>query len=553
MINLHGLIKYPAPMVKHYSFAFLYYCTVILICTTCHQQSTIYNIVDFGAKGNGQTVNTNTINKAIAACYQHGGGTVLVPPGTYVSGTIVLLSNVSFHLEPGAILLGSKDTSDYLMLDDPLFEEGYNRYGMIYAADAQNISISGTGEINGNGTFFMNGIDKPHFGGNDFDRKFIRQGEEFMKPGTLFNDGPVSYPFRPGLLLTVERCENVHISDILLKDSPEWTIRIGDCDGVNVRGITIRNNKLIPNSDGIHVTTSRNVCISDCNIFAGDDAIIVTGFGNSPLPGSIHTDTVKLTTGNKTGISENVTVTNCILSSRSACIRVGYGNHPIRNLTFSNLIMYESNRGIGVFARDNSKIDNVLFSHIVIHNRLHSGHWWGKGEPIHLSAFRDTKDGIPGIINNIRFSDITATSETGILIYGFEESVIENILLENVQLTINAGKYSDTYGGNFDLRPAYPLDYAIFKQDIPGLFAQYVKHLTVSGFELKWGPSLPSFFSHALEINHFEDILLENINGSPAPQAKGLATIKISDGRNATIRNCNTPFGNTLLKKENVK
>jgi len=524
----------------------------VLFILGCSQRTTTYNILDFGAKGNGETINTTAINKAIIQCHKNGGGTILVPPGTYVTGTLLLLSNVNLHLEPGAVLLGSKDTTDYLVMNDPLFDEGYNRYGLIYAADAINVSITGLGEINGNGTHFMNGLDKPHMGGNDFDRKYIRQGVEFMKPGTIFEDGPVSYPYRPGLLITFERCENVHIYDVLLKDSPEWTIRIGDCDNVNVRGISIQNNQLIPNSDGIHVTTSRNVRISDCHVFAGDDAIIVTGFGNSPLPDSLAKGNKPLIIGNKTGIAENVTVTNCVLSSRSACVRVGYGNHPIRNLVFSNLVMYESNRGIGIFARDNSRIENVLFSNIIIHNRLHSGHWWGKGEPIHISALQDTRDGPPGTISNIRFSDITAFSETGILIYGIPESIIENIYFYNVQLTIKPGKYSESYGGNFDLRPAYPVDLTIFKHDIPGLYAQYVSHLRISRFELNWGTSLPAYFTHAIEINHFEDILLDDVTGSPAFPSRGPA-IKLQNGENAELQNCRTTGGTSLVSKENVR
>ncbi len=526
----------------------------LVVLIACNSKTSSYNILDFGAKGDGKTINTAAINKTVEACNKAGGGIVLVPPGNFVTGTVVLLSNVNFHMEPGARLTGSRDTSDYLKMESTLFEEGYNRFGMICAVDAVNISITGTGEINGNGTSFMNGLDKPHVGGNDYDRKFIRQGEEFMKHGTIFEDGPVSYPFRPGLMITIERSENVLISDVVLKDSPEWTIRIGDCDGAEVRGISILNNKLIPNNDGIHVTTSRNVRISDCNVFAGDDAIIVTGFGNSPLPEELISGNRKpLAVGNKTGIAENVTVTNCVLSSRSACIRVGYGNHPVRNLVFSNLVMYESNRGIGIFARDDSRIENVLFSNIIISNRIHSGHWWGKGEPIHISALHDTKNGRPGTINNIRFSDITATSETGIVIFGFETSVIENVSLKNIKLTINRGKYTESYGGNIDLRPAFPLEYAIFRHDIPGLYAQYINHLTVSGFELNWGTDLPSFFTNGIEISHFSDVLLEDVKADPAPSSKGLSAIRLINGEGADIRNCSTSKGNVILDKEMIR
>ena len=527
---------------------------ITLSAISCRNQTTSYNILDYGAKGDGKTLNTGAINKAVEKCNYKGGGTVVIPPGTFVTGTIVLRSNVNLHLDPGAVLSGSKDTSDYMVMNNTLFSEGYNRYGMIYAMDAVNISITGSGEINGNGTCFMNGLDKPHMGGNDFDRKFIRQGDDFMKPGSIFEDGPVSYQFRPGLMVTLEGCENIHITDVLLKDAPEWTIRIGDCDNVDVSGISILNNQLIPNNDGIHVTTSRNVRISDCYIFAGDDAIIVTGFGNSPRPDDLIAKTRKpLTTGNKTGIAENVTVINCVLSSRSACVRVGYGEHPIRNLVFSNLVMYESNRGIGVFARDKSRIENVLFSNIIINNRLHSGHWWGKGEPIHISSVMDSKNATPGIINNIRFTDITADSETGILIYGTENSIIENIFFKNIKLNIKNGKYSESYGGNFDLRPAWPSEIQIFKHGIPGLFAQYVKHLTISEIELNWGSGLASFFTNAIEINHSSNILLEDISANPAPVSKGLPAIMLREDTNAVLQNCKTDDGSLLLTKEKVK
>jgi polygalacturonase len=518
----------------------------------CHQPSTTYNILSFGARGDGKTINTQAINQAIIRCNRNGGGTVLIPPGNFVSGTIVLLSDVDLHLDPGAILVGSKDTSDYLVMPEALFDEGYDRHGLIYCGDARNVSITGGGEINGNGTSFMNGLDKPHVG-PDFERKYTRQGEAFMKPGDIFEDGPVSYPYRPGLLITFRRCEQVHIADVTLKDAPEWTVRIDDSEDVNIRGISILNNPLIPNNDGVHITASRNIRISDCNIFAGDDAIIVSGLGNSPMPGdSAHKTKNETKIGNKTGYAENVTVTNCVLSSRSAGIRVGYGIHPIRNLVFSNLVIYESNRGLGVFARDGSRIENVLFSNIIINNRLHSGHWWGKGEPIHVSALRDSKNGTFGTIDNIRFTDITASSETGILIFGVPESTLKNIFLNNVRLTIHAGKYTDSYGGNFDLRPAFPIEYGIFKHDIPGLYAQYVKNLTVSHFELNWGNEPAPFFTHAVEVNHFEDLILDEINGGPASSSAGSA-ITISDGKHAILRNCITSGETASITKENIK
>jgi len=522
----------------------LFLLALCVVC--CNVRRNKYSILQYGASTDSDYMNTASINKAIQACYADGGGTVYVPHGIYKTGTIVLLSNVTLHLEAGATLLGSTDTADYKPMNNALFHEGYNRYGIIYAADARNISITGPGEINGNGTFFMNGIDKPYMG-HDWDRQYTRQGEAYMKEGTVFEDGPVSYGFRPGMMLTIERCENIKILGVRLNNTPEWTVRMQDCDNAEFNGVTIHTDPLIPNSDGIHVTSSRNVRISNCEVFSGDDAIIVTGFGDGLMPGDeVSADYI----GNKTGYAENVVVSNCILSSRSACIRVGYGHHPIRNLVFSNIVMETSNRGIGVFARNESSIENVLFDNIIMSTRLHSGHWWGKGEPIHVSAVKDSELGKAGTINNVRFSNIMATGETGMLIYGSEGSPIENVSLQNVSLTIHKGKYSETFGGNFDLRPAASKDKALFKHDIPGLFATCIDNLSLTGLTINWGDDLPGFFTHGLEVTHFDGLRIDNFKGQPAFDNNHFAGIKISDGRDVEM-NINKDISVTKLNIKN--
>ena len=515
---------------------------LLLFMISCTEKTNSYSVLDFGAKSDGQTLNTKSINAAIQKCHDQGGGTVLIPAGTFITGTIHLLSNINLHLEAGAVLSGSKDTLDYMANESPLFSEGYTHYGIIYAKNARNISITGEGQIHGNGTWFMHDLSKL----NDLyrlDKTVTRQGLSYMKAGTISEDGPLYYDYRPGMLFTFDHCENIHLTDIYIKDAPEWTMRIGDCDNVAIRGITINNNPLIPNNDGIHCTTSRNIRISDCNIYTGDDGIIVTGLSNKNPD---MTDSI----GNKTGMAENVTVTNCILSSRSSCIRIGAGEHAIRNLVFDNLVMYASDRGIGIFSRNESDIENVNFSNIIIQSRIPSGNWWGKGEPIHISAVKDIAGGNAGKIKNIRFSNITATAETGILIYGVPESIIEDVLFNKITLTINPGKNTGTYGGNFDLQPAYPANLNIFKHDIPGFYAQYVKGLTVSGFELNWGKGLQPFFTNGIEINHFEDIRIEDMKGSPAFELKDLFGIHLSDGAGAILQNNEGP-GQTAIS--NIK
>lgn len=437
----------------------------------------IYNILDFGAKADGITLNTKAINDAVNKCFENGGGTVLVPSGIFVTGTIVLKSNVNLHLEAGAVLSGSENPDDY----DNFFCKG----GIIFCEDAYNVSISGKGSIQANGIKFYE-TDKNHVY-EEFDKNLTRQKENYMPNGVFFTDGPLKRKPMPGMTIVFFHCTKVSITDITICDTPVWATRFGYCDDLLIDGITIQNNILIPNSDGIHCTASRNIRISNCNIVAGDDAIVLTGFPkDEETPGFTSEEQDKHTYGNKSIYAENMTVTNCILKSSSSGIRIGYGQHPIRRCVFSNIIIHDSHRGIGIFAHDASNIEDLIFTDIIIETRLHNGQWWGHGEPIHLSCISRFEGRDAGQIKNIQFNNINAIGEQGILVFGLKESKLENIQFNNVQLRMRKGKETMNYGGNFDLRPATPKSMQIFEHDIPGIYAQHVNGLAIRNFKLTW-------------------------------------------------------------------
>jgi hypothetical protein len=281
----------------------------------------------------------------------------------------------------------------------------------------------------------------------------------------------------------------------------------------------------------------------------------VTGFGTNVDVGgdvNIRLDYTSREFGNKTGYAENVTVTNCLLQSRSSGIRVGYGVNPIRNCVFSNLVIYDSNRGLGVFSRDAGSIENILFSDITIRNRLHSGHWWGNGEPIHVSAIKQDP-GIPaGKINNIRFRNIIAESESGILIYGTQESKVMNVLLERVSVHLKAGIHSATYGGNFDLRPVYDSDLGIFKHDIPALYCQHTDGLEMLDLNVSWAEDLPDYMSHAIYCTEFSNLTMDGFYGAPARPE--LAAIELIDGKGTVLKNLRSSDQNLkLLHQKNIR
>lgn len=514
----------------------------VLACSNgCYAKNTAagFNILDYGAAGDGKTLNTASIQKAIDACAKAGGGAVTVPPGTYVTGAFTLLPNITLHLEPGATIKGSTNLQDYTI-------DG-NRFGLIRAKDAKNIAITGPGTIDGSGTSFMDTTtmrNYPDWQAPDLDPKYTRQGQDYMHKKFGTQDGPYVYHARPGRIIRLLNCKNVLLRDITITDAPSWTVHFDTCKDVTVTGIRIKNSLLVPNSDGIHCTSCKNVQISDCDISGGDDSIAITCIGDR------HHQDILGGEPSTAASSENITVSNCTLRSRSAGVRVGYTGGDIKNCTFKNLVVYESNRGLLVNVRDYGSVENVSFSDITIETRLHTGHWWGQAEPIHVSAVPGKADIEKlGQIKNVRFSNIIADCENGIVVFGCEESTIQDLIFENVKLKLRDSPLNKSYGGNIDLRTAADLSSAIFEHDIPGLYARYVDGLKINGLEIDFPDELPPFFNHALHCEYFTNLKIDALKARQ-PQLAGVgAVIALNNGSNVTINNCRVPQGtDTFLK-----
>jgi hypothetical protein len=453
-----------------------------------------FNIMRYGAKPDGKTNNTNAIQQTVNECHRNGGGKIIIPAGNFITGTIRLYSNMNLELEPGSVLSGSLDDKDYLYQKDFGFTGpgAGTRTGIFVAHNEQNISITGSGTINGNGThsMYMDSLQQ----GDNMNAKYTRQGSDYMNPKYGRADGPVmwkgTYENRPGVMVIFSSCKNIRLNNINLKESPNWTIAFLNSEDIKVSGITIENNMNIPNSDGVDFYDSKNITISDCVIQAGDDAIAVVS-------------------------SSNITASNCILHSRSCGIRVGYNvfnNNNSGNLLFNNIRIYDSNRGIGIFQRRQGNMENMIFSNIIIGTRLHSGQWWGHGEPIHVSSVPGLGGKETGGISNLRFSNITAVSETGIVIYGSGEGLIHDIYFENINLTINKSPLEGGYGGNIDLRPVNDLALGIFSHDIPALYSTYADNLEIRNMHVSWGAGLPYYFKHDVDCANFNTLTIDGLH-----------------------------------------
>jgi polygalacturonase len=279
----------------------------------------IYNIRDFGAVGDGTTLDTKALQDAVNTCNKDGGGTVLVPAGTFVIGTTELKSNVTLHIAAQGILLGSVHGPDYFADDrvplhgDSTLEDG--NVGLLYAVDGENITIEGPGMIDGRGSQF--------------------HGPKRGDP----SPAGISGAKRPYHMLFC-RCKHIRVRDIFLKNCAFHSMRIVQCTYAWFSGIHLRS-RVISNNDGFHFISCEQVHISDCDIECQDDACALFGSCKFVTVTGCSFSTRWSVFRFGGGTAENITVSNCIIDVVFGCpIKLhGSSNSRFENMLFSNLVM----------------------------------------------------------------------------------------------------------------------------------------------------------------------------------------------------------------------
>lgn len=439
----------------------------------------VCDVTAYGARGDGRTNDAAAIQRAIDDCARRGG-TVLFSAGDYLSGTIVLKSNVTLRLSPGATLWGSRQISDY------------NPLHLIYAKDAENIAIEGEGAIDGNGDAF-------------WDKDFRPKDK------------------RPSPLIELVACRNVRIRDIRIRNTPGWGIHPLDCDGVFIRGISMITDMRGPNTDGIDPDSSRNVIISDCYIQSGDDAIVLKSRpGPPPRP------------------CENVTVTNCVLASDDSAIKIGTASYgDFRNCTFSNCVIYGTRYGIGLYVKDGATVEGVSFSNITIDTSVDlfnqtTGSKRGWIEyPIFIDLEKRSVDSRTGRIRDVSFSDIRIRTKGRILAAGMPAQPLENLTFRNIAMRVTGFEAVESQRkprGVARMPPApRDMDYA----SVPAamIFAN-IRGLILDSVRVIWD-SAGTQDRHAIYAGRVEDLYINGFSGGPA--GKNLAAIGLERVRRVLI------------------
>ena len=373
-------------------------CIVLLLLLISPTFAKDVNLKDFNPTGDGKTLDTAPIQKAIDACASEGGGTVTVPSGNYVVGTILLKSNVTLHLEENATILGTTDLSQYQNVDP--FKEGLGAEvgnAMVAAIDAKNIAITGKGTIHGRG-------------------KEVAAVKGFKGEG---------WGFRP-MLLRLVRCTDVTLKDVTFRDAAAWTTNYFQCNNVKIDGIKI-DSHVAPHNDGINIDSSESFTITNCDIDSGDDALVLKSTSDKPC--------------------RNITATHCKLKSRQGAIKLGtesYGG--FENIRVSNCQIRDTrNGGIKILCVDGGKLENVEISDITMDN-VRTPIFMRLGA--RLKTFRDGQEKKqPGTLRNVTLRNIKAKASpdaqimppSGIFITGIPDHLLEDLTLENIEIHLAGG------------------------------------------------------------------------------------------------------------------
>lgn len=357
-----------------------------------------YDVRDFGAVGDGKTINTSAIQDAIQKCHLNGGGRVLITDGVYKSGSFALRSNVELYIDKGAVLLGSENLEDYPDYKDMAHATWYklprkSSSCFIFADECENIGIAGEGTIDCNGENFVEYCGKL---GWSYKRKSLKT---------------------PPRVVLFCGCKNIKVSDVKLVNQPAgWGYWVHDCDDVIFERVFINSNLEYPNNDGIHINCSRNVFVSDCDISCGDDSI------------AVRANSVSLA---ECKPCENIRVDNCRFTSYSAGVRIGWMNDGvIRNCKFTNIKMVDTTVGVSImfpyinpeqsndFGVEKTLIEDIVFSNIKMEKMC--------SNPVKIQLWEDERVEV-NAVQNITFRDIDANGIEFPMLVGTEKNKLKNI------------------------------------------------------------------------------------------------------------------------------
>lgn len=422
-----------------------------------------FNIESYGAVGDGKTLNTDAFRKTIEACSNAGGGTVIVPPGLWLTGPIELKSNVNFHVSRGALILFSKNHKDYPIIKSPT--RGFVVASPLYGFNLHNIAITGTGVLDGSGVtwrpvkkykvtasmwkeFLKSGGVVTDDGKLWWPSKEAADGAEYLRnlKATKSKNDLTAEDFLPArdfmrpILLLLSKCRNVLVDGITITNSPAFAMYPDRCEDVVIRGVKVNNEYWAQNSDGIDIASSKNVLVYKCTVTAGDDGICMKSSrdksGNTALKNIVIADCVVyhahggfVIGSNTDGGMENISVRNCDYDGTDIGLR------------------FKSARGRGGIVR-NIYISNIYMKDIVNEAILFSTYY---EERERNTKPQPVTDRTP-IFKDFYIDSIYCSgARQAVLIAGLPEMPVQDVKISNAVISADKG-FTSEFASGFTLR-----------------------------------------------------------------------------------------------------
>jgi hypothetical protein len=475
----------------------------------------IFNVKDYGATGIKSDDARVAIQKAIETCAKAGGGMVYLPPGEYTSGTLFLRSHVRFHIEAGATLFASQDPKDFN--GEPVASKA----ALLFGEDLENVSIEGRGTVNGQAEYEWRADDIEDVFLRESKRLMLSQGKSILRPFPKGHPGRTVFPH----LVWLGRSKDIHIRGLSFVYSPSWTMTFHACDRIVVDGIYMLT-KLDEAvwADGIDLDGCKDVLISNSVIETGDDCIAIF---SGDFWGPART-------------CENITVSNCRLSSSANAIKCTEGNvKGVRNLVVNNCVISDDSSGFAFLVADGGFVSDVLISNVTMDLRRF-GWYYGQGGPFGFMIKRRNewtgdpvkKEGyFPGVIRDVTIRNIIVHAVGRAHVDGHPASWIDGLTLENIKMYVATD-------------PKAPFDRAT-----NAIQFRWVKNLKLRDIEIQWEEPASDKWQSALYLEDVQGLEIDGFAGRPAWPDRDDAAVVFKNVSDVMIRNSRAMEGTkTFLK-----
>ena len=431
-----------------------------------HFKRDTFNIMNYGAVADGMTLNSAAINKTIDECAKQGGGTVLIPRGSFVTGPILMKSNINLHLDKGALVIFSSDFNQYPLVVST-FEgvEAARCQSPVTAEYLENIAITGEGIMNGNG-YYWRPIGKNKMTESEWKAHQKKYGGVLtenqqtwyssakalkgytdktigkLAGGKTVKDFEDVKDFLRPNMIRIFNCKNVQIQDVTFENSPAWTTHIQFSEHITIKNLTVKNPWYGANTDALDLESSKNALVEDCHFDTGDDGICIKSGRDEE--------------GRRRGIpTKDVIVNNCVVYHAHGGFVVGSemsggaNNLFVSNCTFIGTdigLRFKTTRGRGGMV-ENIYVNNVNMKDIPAEAILFDMYYMAK-DPVVLSGEKreppkvEAKpvDETTPQFRNFYFRNITCNGAAkGIFVRGIPEMHVKNIWIENAVLQADEG------------------------------------------------------------------------------------------------------------------